>query len=213
MSGTHARRGQSHQPTAAFFCSYPQGAFAKKTGLFSRVFIKNIWQAKKAVGIFFKFKTRSSVWFQKCVFYKKGGRGRSPFFVGGGLQRFIQGSCRFFLLRGGLFFCGFYFFCIIFSHKKYCLRSWVKNFFWLGVGGLPVCRCGFCGAGHLLFLPFFYFFVAFFLAVNGHGSCRGFFCKGVGGWGGQKVMPVLWVVFLWYKTYLLVSFCRFVFYV
>jgi hypothetical protein len=51
------------------------------------------------------------------------------------------------------------------------------------------------------------------LAVNVHASGRGFFCKGVGGWGGQKVMAVLWVVSLWCKTYLLVSFCRFVFYV
>ena len=89
-----------------------------------------------------------------------------------------------------------------------------RLFLWaVGCKGLPKGHVCFCGAGHLLFLPFFYFFVAFFLAVNGNGSCRGFFCKGVGGWGGQKVIAVLWVVSLWYKTYLLVSFCRFVFYV
>ena len=74
-------------------------------------------------------------------------------------------------------------------------------------------HCGFCGAGRLIFLPFFYFFVAFFLAVNVHGSCRGFFCKGVGGWGGQKVIAVLWVVSPRCKTYSALLFCRFVFYV
>ena len=151
--------------------------------------------------------------FQECVFYKKGGLGRSPFFVGGGLQRFIQRSCRLFLLRGGLFFCGFYFFCSIFSRKKYGRRSWVQNFFLLGGGGRSKGPCGFCGACRLLFLPFFYFFVAFFLAVNVHASGLGFFCKGVGGWGGQKVLAVLWVVFFWGKTYSGAFFCRFVFYV
>ena len=69
---------------------------------------------------------------------------------------------------------------------------WGGRFFLWAVGckGLPKGHACFCGAGHLLFLPFFYFFVAFFLAVNGNGSCRGFFCKGVGGSVRPKVMPV-----------------------
>ena len=71
-----------------------------------------------------------------------------------------------------------------------------RLFLWaVGCKGLSKGHACFCGAGHLLFLPFFYFFVAFFLPVNGPVSCRGFFCKGVGGWGGSKVMPVFvaWV--------------------
>ena len=89
-----------------------------------------------------------------------------------------------------------------------CLFLWA-----VGCKGSFKGHCGFCGAGRLLFLPFFYFFVAFFLAVNVHASGRGFFCKGVGGWGGQKVIAVLWVVFCWGKTYSGAFFCRFVFYV
>ena len=107
--------------------SCPQGAFTKKTWLFSRVFIKNIWQAKKAGGIFFKFKTRSAVWFQKCVFYKKGNQGRLPFFVGGGLQRFIQGSLRFLWCRSSSFLAVFLFFCSIFFGSK-CPRKWSRFF-------------------------------------------------------------------------------------
>ena len=70
----------------------------------------------------------------------------------------------------------------------------------------------FCGAGHLLFLPFFYFFVAFFLAVNGNGSCRGFFCKGVGGSVRPKVMSGIFVlvgIFFWrFLLFLWAFFCK-----
>ena len=89
-----------------------------------------------------------------------------------------------------------------------CLFLWA-----VGCKGSFKGHCGFCGAGRLLFLPFFYFFVAFFFTVNVHASCSGFFCKGVGGWGGQKVIAVLWVVFYWCKTYSGAFLCRFVFYV
>lgn len=79
QAGTHARKGQSHHPAAVFFCSCPLGAIAKKRALFLWVFILNSGQAKKAGGIFLKFKTRSAAGVQEIVFYKKGGGGQSRF--------------------------------------------------------------------------------------------------------------------------------------
>lgn len=66
-----------------------------------------------------------------------------------------------------------YFFCSIFSRKKYCRHSWVLNFFWLGVGGLPKVRGGFFRVGRSFFSAVFIFPAVFFFVKN-RGACRFF---------------------------------------
>ena len=79
-----------------------------------------------------------------------------------------------FLLRGAVVSVPvFYFFFSIFSRKKYCLRSWVQNFFLLGGGGRSKVRGGFFCVGRSFFSAVFTFPAVFFFVKN-RGACRFF---------------------------------------